>query len=88
SSGQKSMDPAEAEHLRHAVSPQGVLVGKHESTITQIMEHLQQLATSVSQLRSELGTMQDQPPQPAPAPPLAEPSAASPPSASSYYSAP
>ncbi len=48
-SGQ-NMDPAETEHLKQAISNQGAMLGQHDATLKLMMDNLQRLATSMTQL--------------------------------------
>lgn len=51
------MDPAETERMRQALSSQGTLVGQHEATLRQVLEHLQELTTSVMQLGGRVDSL-------------------------------
>ena len=44
------MDPAVTEQFKHALSNQGALISQHKTTLKKVMEALQQLTTSVTQL--------------------------------------
>uniref|UniRef100_A0A8D3CPA5 CCHC-type domain-containing protein n=1 Tax=Scophthalmus maximus TaxID=52904 RepID=A0A8D3CPA5_SCOMX len=48
------MDPAETEQFKHVLSTQGALVSQQEATLRKVMEALQQLTTSVTQLDGRL----------------------------------
>lgn len=76
------MDPAETDSLRNALSSQGVLLGQHESTLQQVMEHLQQLTTSVTQLGNQLVAVRDRLPPSEPAASSSPPQPADPPAVS------
>ncbi len=54
------MDPVESEKLKRALSSQAAKVSQHESSLLQIMEHVQQLTTSGAQLGEQLTAMKDQ----------------------------
>lgn len=66
--------------MKQVLSSQGLLIGQHETTLRQVMEHLQQLTTSVTRLGGQLGDIRDQLTSPAaPADPPLPPLAANPP---------
>lgn len=44
------MDPADTDSLPHAISMQGLLLGKHEQLLKEVMDSIQTLASSVHQL--------------------------------------
>ena len=48
------MDPAETEQMKQALSSQGALISQHDATLRKVMETLQQLTTSVTQLDGRL----------------------------------
>ena len=48
------MDPAETEQVKQALSNQGALISQHEAALRKVMEALQQLTTSVTQLDGRL----------------------------------
>lgn len=78
-----TMDPAEMDHLKKAFAMQGVLVSKHESTLRQVLDNLQKLAASITELGGKMDTITGQlanlshtsspppPPTQAPEPPVA-----------------
>ena len=49
-SGLKKMDPAEIERMGQALTNQGTLVGQHDTTLREVLEHIRDLATNVNQL--------------------------------------
>ena len=53
------MDPAETERMRQALSNQGTLVGQHETALRQVLEHLRELTTSVTQLNRRMDSLTD-----------------------------
>lgn len=72
------MDPAETERMRQALSNQGTLVGQQETTLSQVLEHLRELTTSVTQLSGRMDSLTDLfiPSIPSAEPPLTAPPAA------------
>lgn len=54
------MDPADLEGLRQATTSQAEVVKHHETTLLQVMDHVQQLTTSVAQLGAQLKAVRDQ----------------------------
>ena len=73
------MDPAETEHFKQILTTQGVLVGQHDSTLRRVIEGLQELTTSVTQLGGRMESVAAQlstvPPTTLPPPPAATPPA-------------
>lgn len=54
------MDPAELDNYERALSSQATKINQNESSLRLVMEHLQQLGASVSQLGGQLAALQDQ----------------------------
>lgn len=54
------MDPADPEGLRQAITSQAEVVKHHKTTLLQVMDHVQQLTTSVAQLGAQLKAVRDQ----------------------------
>ncbi|XP_062270566.1 protein enabled homolog [Scomber scombrus] len=73
------MDPAETDNIKRALADQGALVTKHETTLRQVVNNLQQLATGITDLGGRMDAITGQltalahapPPPPAPVPPPA-----------------
>ncbi|CAK6981240.1 hypothetical protein cypCar_00043689%2C partial, partial [Scomber scombrus] len=73
------MDPAETDNIKRALANQGALVTKHETTLRQVVDNLQQLATGITDLGGRMDAITGQltalahapPPPPAPVPPPA-----------------
>ena len=76
------MDPAETDHLKQALASQGALVSRHDSTLQEVMNNLQQLATGLTDLGRRIDAITGQlaalahaspplsSPAPAPEPPV------------------
>lgn len=67
------MDPEETDQIKRAITTQTAMVSQHEAALRQIMDNLQQLATSVAQLDGRMDTVAGQlstlPTAPEPTPP-------------------
>lgn len=82
------MDPADSDKLKRAITSQAALLNKHEATLSQVMEHLQQLSTGMTQLTGQLAAIQDRPnPATGPTvpPPAADPNPGPPPQSREPY---
>lgn len=55
-----SMDPAESKKLKQGLLTRAVRVNQHKTSLLQVMEHLQHIATSLMQLGGQLDTLKDQ----------------------------
>lgn len=60
----QNMDPADSESLHLPLNAQGILVGKHEQMLLEVMDWLQALGSSVSQLGRHFNLLTSQPPAP------------------------
>lgn len=63
------MDPADSESLHLPLNAQGILVGKHEQMLLKVMDSLQVLGSSISQLGRHFNLLTSQPPAPSSATP-------------------
>lgn len=74
------MDPEETDHIKRAITTQNAMVSQHDAALRQVMDNLQQLATSVAQLggrmdavANQLSTLSTAPDPPPPAMPAQQP---------------
>lgn len=54
------MDPAESNNLKQALSTQTARVNQHETSLLQVMEYMQRLTTSLTQVGGQMAPIQAQ----------------------------